>query len=453
MSRTAEKSAYHLSASTTRPAVSSELRRRITHIGMGVFALAVTSFWQSLLMSVSGLALAWVLPKRDPSLLRPHEQAQGYSLGILLYPASVVMLTLLFHNHLWIVGGGWAMMAYGDGMAVVCGQNIPGPRLPWNAKKTVWGTLGFILFGALGAFLTIAFLGNHPFSPGQLALAALAAAVVAAVLESLPYDISDNPLVALAAAATFFTAAQVSSDAWLAMAPVVAARLGVGAAFAAALCLAARATKSVDWSGAVTGGVIALALFLAFSWAGAAQLMAFFVFGTVASKVGYAIKRKKGTAQEVRTWRNAVANAGCAAVFTGLAFVTPSPTLCAAAVAACFAAAASDTVAGEIGRVYGKNPVSIATLRPARTGENGAVSLVGLLAGLVMAFVMSGVGYATGLLDFKAFIVVGVAGMFGNLVDSYLGATVEQRGMIDNEAVNTLCTLSGALLALFLLTV
>jgi uncharacterized membrane protein len=40
-----------------------------------------------------------------------------------------------------------------------------------------------------------------------------------------------------------------------------------------------------------------------------------------------------------------------------------------------------------------------------------------------------------------------VAGTAGNLADSVLGATLERRGVLDNNTVNFLNTLTGALVA------
>ncbi len=438
-------------ASLAGAADSSEMRRRLVHVGMGLFALVVVSFWQTLLMGLSGLALAWVLPKWMPSLLRPHEQAQGYSVGVIAYPAAVVALTLLFPNDLWIVAGGWAMMAYGDGMAVVCGQGLRGPRLWWNPRKSLFGTLGFILFGWLGTLVTALVTGGHPFTPAGLALVILAAAVVAALLESLPYDICDNPLVAGATALTLCLATQLDLGAWQAAQPDVAARMPVAIGLAVALALLARATKSVDWSGALTGAAFALMLYAALGGLGVIGLMAFFIVGTAASKIGYEKKRAKKAAQEIRTWRNAVANAGVAALCAPLAALTPRPDLFAVAALGAFAAAASDTVAGEIGRAYGGTPYSIVTLRRARVGDNGAVSLVGLLAGLATALGFGALAFlaADPSLHRAAWCIAG-GGMAGNLIDSLLGATAENAGYLDNEAVNFACTLSGAMLAVFL---
>ncbi len=430
---------------------SSEMRRRLVHVGMGIFALAIVSFWQTLLMGLSGLALAWVLPKWMPSLLRPHEQAQGYSVGVIAYPAAVVVLTLLFPRDLWIVAGGWAMMAYGDGMAVVCGQGLRGPKLWWNPRKSLFGTLGFILFGWLGTLVTVLVVGGHPFTPLGLVLVILVAASVAALLESLPYDICDNPLVAGSAAGILFLATQLDWTAWQAAQAGVLARLPLALALAVVLGMVARATKSVDWSGALTGAGFALVLYATLGWLGVGGLMAFFIVGTVASKIGYEKKRAKRTAQEIRTWRNAVANAGVATLFAPLVILTPHAGLFTVAVLGSFAAAASDTVAGEIGRVYGGVPYSITSWRRAQIGDNGAVSVIGLLAGLLTALGFGALAYAAADLNVhRAVWCIAIGGMGGNLIDSLLGATAENAGYLDNEAVNFVCTLCGALLAVLL---
>ncbi|MFQ3582150.1 MAG: DUF92 domain-containing protein [Chloracidobacterium sp.] len=440
-------------ASLAGVADSSEMRRRLVHVGMGLFALVVVSFWQTLLMGLSGLALAWVLPKWMPSLLRSHEQAKGYSVGVIAYPAAVVVLTLLFPNDLWIVAGGWAMMAYGDGMAVVCGQGIRGPRLGWNPRKSLFGTLGFILFGWLGTLATVLVVGGYPFTPLGLAVVILVAAIVAALLESLPYDICDNPLVAGAAALVFFLAAQVDLNAWQAAQAGVLSRMPTALLLAVSLGVIASATKSVDWSGVITGVIFAFALYAGLGWPGVAGLMAFFIVGTVSSKIGYEKKRAKKVAQAKRTWRNAVANAGVAALCAPLAVLTPHTELFTIAALGSFAAAASDTVAGELGRAYGGTPYSILTFRPAQIGDNGAVSILGLVAGLVTAL---GFGTLACLMAdanlCRALWCITIGGMGGNLVDSLLGATAENAGYLDNEAVNVACTLAGAALAVFLLT-
>ncbi|HMW02704.1 MAG TPA: DUF92 domain-containing protein, partial [Acidobacteriota bacterium] len=221
----------------------------------------------------------------------------------------------------------------------------------------------------------------------------------------------------------------------------------IGFSIGLILALTARATRTVDWSGAISGGLIACALFVAFGWGGVTQLMAFFAVGTASSQLGYQRKHKIGVAQQTRTWRNAAANAGVGGILALVGCLTTTHPGYALGIAASFAAAASDTVSGEIGRVYGRHPRLITTWKPAVTGENGAITLVGTLTGIVCSVGMATLAWTMGLLpSLLALGCVAGAGMAGNLIDSFLGATLEHQGFLDNEGVNLCCTTSAALL-------
>ena len=117
-------------------------------------------------------------------------------------------------------------------------------------------------------------------------------------------------------------------------------------------------------------------------------MIAFFVLGTVATKLGYRIKAARGIAQEkggARGWRNAWANGGVPAllaVLAGHGAARGRATCSALAYAASVATAAADTCSSEIGKAYGRRTFLITTLRPVPPGTEGAVSLEGTLGGL-----------------------------------------------------------------------
>ena len=90
-------------------------------------------------------------------------------------------------------------------------------------------------------------------------------------------------------------------------------------------------------------------------------------------------------------------------------------------------------------------PVLITTLRPVPAGTDGAVSWLGTLAGLVAAWLVCGVAVSTGLIGGERTGIVLAAAFVGSTADSMLGATLEARGLIGNEAVNFSNTLVGAL--------
>jgi uncharacterized membrane protein len=79
------------------------------------------------------------------------------------------------------------------------------------------------------------------------------------------------------------------------------------------------------------------------------------------------------------------------------------------------------------------------------------ISLAGTLAGVVAAAIVAAAG-TLALQGGPAVFWIGCAGgVFGLLFDSLLGATLEQRGWLNNDAVNFLSTGSAAAFAVTLL--
>lgn len=95
----------------------------------------------------------------------------------------------------------------------------------------------------------------------------------------------------------------------------------------------------------------------------------------------------------------------------------------------------------------------ITTLRAAEPGQDGAISLVGTLAGILAAAIVAALGTLALSRDWTIFAVSCAGGIFGLLFDSLLGATIERHGMLNNDAVNFLSTASAATFALGLLVI
>ena len=116
--------------------------------------------------------------------------------------------------------------------------------------------------------------------------------------------------------------------------------------------------------------------------------------------------------------------------------------------AASLSAATADTLSSELGTLYGKRFYNIINLKNGIRGENGVVSLEGLLIGIAGSIVIAFV-YAVGFgFNFNFFIII-IAGTIGNIVDSILGATLEKKNYLNNDAVNFINTLSAAICAWF----
>ncbi len=192
----------------------------------------------------------------------------------------------------------------------------------------------------------------------------------------------------------------------------------------------------------------------------AVSLLAF-----AATRAGHRQKERLGTA-EARRGRSAAqvaANLGLAALVASepvriwllnsrwLPLRAHSGTLMPAMALAALAEAAADTVSSEIGQVLGGRPRMITTLHAVEPGTDGAVSVAGTLAGLVAAAIVAGTGSWAMRGDWSLFTLSCACAIFGLVFDSLLGATLERKGWLNNDAVNFLSSASAAALALLLL--
>ena len=80
-------------------------------------------------------------------------------------------------------------------------------------------------------------------------------------------------------------------------------------------------------------------------------------------------------------------------------------------------------------------------------GTEGAVSLEGTLAGIAASLLLAALGAAVGFYDWIGVIPVVVAALIGTTFESLVGAALEKRKLLDNEALNFLNTLVGAVAA------
>lgn len=235
-------------------------------------------------------------------------------------------------------------------------------------------------------------------------------------------------------------------------------------------------TASGVLAAVVTGAVAATA---GPAWLG--LLLLYFAAATTVSRLGRETKalkaggllEKSGPRDAAQVLANGGAFAGGALMFT----LTNEPVWAAFSTGA-LAASSADTWATELGLLSGTVPRSITTAKPVQPGASGGVTLAGTGAGVIGSLIVVAAATLLALeVPFEAPLIGGVAGM---LVDSVLGATLQERRWcracdrgterlvhacgevseftggvpgLRNDAVNALAALSGGAVAVGMLRV
>lgn len=431
----------------------SEGRRQFVHMAMGGFALALRAltWWQAALLAVTALAFnLLVLPRIGRGLYRPTDAR--FAAGIILYPLAVLILILCFPGRPDIVAAAWAILAAGDGMATLAGRAMPIARLPWNSDKSYGGLVAFVLCGGAAA-VALALWTAPAVSPLPgfmfLILAPLAAAVVAGLAETIPVGLDDNLRVPAAAALVLGSASVIDPERARALADEVP-RFGLALAANAAVAAAGWMARTVTFTGAVTGLVIGVAVWIGAGWQGWVLLLAAFVLAVISTKIGVTRKSVLGIAEERGGRRgagNAIANTGLAAWIAMIAALSAYREAALVAFVASLVAGSSDTVSSEIGKAFGRRTWLVTSLRRVPAGTSGAISSEGTLAGAAAAVLLSGIAAMLGLVTMTLVMPIAIAAVAAALVESVLGSTLEPRGVLNNDLLNFITTAVAALLA------
>jgi uncharacterized protein (TIGR00297 family) len=432
---------------------TNEVLRKILHIGMGFGALLLLWIpWRyAALIGVAAIIGNWLILHRIVGRgVSRHER--GWDVGIVLYPFAVTVLIVVFNWHLEIAAVAWVLLAFGDGFATVFGGRLPMARLPWNPAKSWGGFIAFVVFGGAAAFAIARAFG----APHDVAIAV--AVLLSAIAESLPLGIDDNVTVPFVAAGVLAAMAIEPVVTFAGAPPIAWPWIIVNTV----LAIAGFALRSVDISGALAGWVLGCVIILGGGPPLYVALLAFFIIGTSATKLGYARKVRAGLAQERggrRGAAHAVANVGVAAIcaiacWRGLGFLPLFMGI------AALATAAADTTASEIGQLFGRRAFLPLTFRRVERGTEGAISVEGTVAGILAGCIVAIVGTSVTQHHFRAgfmgslvidrtyvVLVLTACAFIGSWLESILGSWNRRHGSpIANGTLNFANTMVGAFL-------
>lgn len=448
----------------------NEALRKLIHIAFGFVALSLKylTYGQALALAAAAIVHnAFVFPLVFGRYVSRRERWSD--IGILLYPVAVFIVIAIFRDeYVHIAAAAWCVLAFGDGCASLVGRNFGKRKWPWNRDKSVLGTVAFIE-AAIPAAYAICLFMPPPRTLLPLFLNVTVAVLVAALIESLPTRIDDNLTVTFTAALTLWWMEQLIVPTLPALSAATMSWLVANLALATLGYFG----RSVSVSGWLGGIVLGSLLIVCAGWPVYIALLAFFVIGTSATKLGYSAKAKDGLAQEKggrRGFSHAFANVGVAALCAVTALLTDLPTgmLWLMAIAS-LATAAADTTSSEVGQWIGKRAFLPLTFRPVPRGTEGAVSVEGTLAGALAGGVVGALGVAAMAwrsgrqvapldegwarlaaawnypLFWTAIGVVALAAFVGSYTESIIGSLYrDKEKQIPNGVLNFLNTAIGA---------
>ncbi|MCK5660734.1 MAG: TIGR00297 family protein [Methanosarcinales archaeon] len=472
-----------------------EYLRQIVHILIGLIVLIfpfidvhnLIGLFVILLLFVasrsSNTPLIGCLFRKCGEMRRP-EGAINLSISILILLSIHYILTFTqYELPLYIIGSAIAIGTFGDGAASMMrtyqeqsGQNQYGRGQPekeqtdafmqstnngsneYAKSASVNISLTLLIVGTVFAFLAgswIVRFGNTASGyqmPGYQMIFVISAigAVCGALLETISIDIHDNMTMPLGSAMIMWLFTNIEHT--YSITPLY---IGIAIVFAFILGFLAYRVGVSDISGILSATLVG-ALIIAFTsiwWF--VLLLAFYALGGLFTKYKYAYKKARGVAEKkggARGYRNVFSNS---VVAVALAVAYPmfnADNLIIFAYLGAVATAAGDTLASEIGITSTARPYMITTLKRIETGVDGGITVLGEGASLLGASTIGILAVLLGIIDpaaniFIGFIIVAISGFAGTNIDSYLGATLQRRGMLTNNGVNLVSTMAGALMA------
>ena len=221
--------------------------------------------------------------------------------------------------------------------------------------------------------------------------------------------------------------------------------------FALVLGIGAYWAKAADSDAVLSETLVCLLVILFGGLTWFMLLLAFYLLGGGFTRYGYSHKAKLGIAQShggVRGYKNVYSNslvplvlAVCYGVYRNEVFNE----IFIYAFIASVATANGDTLASEIGETSRSKPRMITTLKETEPGVDGGVTPLGEAASIAGALIIGILAAVTGMTGPFGIVAGAIGGFLGTNFDSFLGATLQRRGILSNNGVNLVATSFGAL--------
>ncbi|MDP4199445.1 MAG: DUF92 domain-containing protein [Bacteroidota bacterium] len=219
------------------------------------------------------------------------------------------------------------------------------------------------------------------------------------------------------------------------------ANLLLGFCLAGSISFGAWRFRALDRSGAIAALLMGTIVFGFGGLAPSVALITFFLTGSIFSALPGGIRMPTGDETSGRSWKQVTANGLIPVLAILTSWTIPAIAHPATIIAlGGIAAGTADSWATELGTRYGGPARDILTHRPSPPGASGGISVRGIGASLIGAFVIAFVGlFSVGHAQAWDILAVTVGGFLGAVGDSIIGSLIQARYLcpVCNSSVET----------------
>jgi len=382
--------------------VSAEFVRKLVHLGVGTLIFIAYPFFTDPvpILILSGLFVVINAINLAVGAFRGMEDVDRESIGTVLYPLSVFLITLFFFHEKLVFFTSLSALFYGDAFAAIIGK-----KYPLKIFKTKYGTksLGGSLVIGLVVFFILILYGKIDL------LNSIVLSFFAIALEAGFFGGIDNITLPVGLAFVLHF--------W----PEISGTLPVAGIFAFLIAIPSIYLGFLTFDGGMVTFAVGTLIFAFGGVKWALPILTFFFTSSILTKL---VKGKSVVKSgEARDSIQVLANGGLPALFAALNAIFPSSIWYVLYVVS-LAVVNSDTWSTEIGALSRIMPRSIVNFKELPKGSSGAVSPCGSLGGLLGSFIIAVYLLIYGY-SWPVFLLAGLFGFLGNVVDSILGATIE----------------------------
>jgi len=461
--------------------IKHEYKRQTIHVLIGMivlmFPFVPIQYLVLLLLGLFFFVLLLPMSSKLFGVLTSSDKAtRGRPAGAICLSGSMLIMVLVawaltfteYEFPIFLIGGAIAITTFGDGMATILRvteqarydilNNIEYPKRQYQGEQTkpesVKASLTILSVGAIFSFLIgvwIVYWTEYAVSFQLLFFISVIGGTSGALFECISTRIHDNITVPIGSAMVMWLLFVLGYS-------VPPMYLVFALAFALLLGYLAYVAKIADISGLLSATLVGV-LIIAFTnvwWF--LLLLTFYLLGGGFTKYKYEYKKSLGIAQGkggARGYRNVFSNSIFAIAASICYTIFPQESyLFLYIYLGSVATATGDTLASEVGTTYKGNPRMITTLKKVEPGTDGGISTLGETASLLGSLVIAIFAVLFGVIAVDpirlcliGMTIVVVSGFVGTNIDSLLGATLQQRGILSNNGVNVVSTLAGGLVA------